>query len=216
MNKPFAYLALGTLLTVGALTYARPAHACSCMRPPDPATALDGSTAVFEGTVIGMEKVEGDALPGVVKYTFEVTRRWKGDTQPGQTVELVTADNSAACGRNFEDGQAYLVYASTIDDGLGDNLCSRTMASAQATEQGDFAALGPDLDSPAEPAPPAEPEEPRVDPPAGGDDGGGGPPPTEAGKQGCAVTSGARESAPLAMLCLGLFGFGLTVRTRLR
>lgn len=214
MNQRLAYLALLATVTVGAVTLARPAHACSCMRPPDPATAREGSDAVFEGVVTGREVVEGEQLPGMVEFTFEVKRRWKGDPSPGDSVTLRTNDNSAACGREFEEGKAYLVYASSMDGQLGDNLCSRTMAADQATEQGDFEALGPDLDSDAPAVPPAEPEEPRVDAPTGDDQA---PPPTDAdqkAKSGCAVVA----TAPLGAhgLLLALLGLGVVRRRRAR
>ncbi len=214
VNQRLAYLALSATVAVGALTLARPAHACSCMRPPDPATARDGSDAVFEGVVTGREAVEGDQLPGMVEFTFEVKRRWKGDAAPGDSVTLRTADNSAACGREFEQGKAYLIYASTMDGQLGDNLCSRTMDADQASEQGDFEALGPDLDSDAPAVPPAEAEEPRVDPPAGGE----APKPTDAdqkAKSGCAVATDGTSGTGLAGLA-ALFGLALVSRRRRR
>lgn len=221
MTTRFASLALGTLVFVGALTFARPADACSCMRPPDAPAARDASAAVFEGKVVGREEVEGDQMPKMVKYTFEVTRRWKGDAAPGETVVIATADNSAACGREYEDGGTYLVYASTYEGELQDNLCSRTMSATQASEQGDFEALGPDLENGGTEVPPAEPEEPRVEPPAAPEttDGGGDtPPPTDANEaaksKGCAVAAHAGERGVPAGLLVGAFGLGLWLRRR--
>lgn len=219
MTIRFASLALGALVFVGALTYARPADACSCMRPPDARAARDASSAVFEGKVVAREDVEGDQMPGLVKFTFEVTRRWKGDAAPGETVVITTNDNSAACGRTYDDGGTYLVYASTYEGELQDHLCSRTMPAQHAEEQGDFEALGPDLEHGGTPVPPAEPEPPRVEPPADPKpEPGEAPPPTDANgaakSKGCAVTAHPSENpVPAGLLAIGL-GLGFALRRR--
>lgn len=170
------------------------------MRAPDAQTAADASTDVFEGKVVSKKALEGDQLPKEVEFTFEVVRRWKGDASVGQQITLRTNDNSAACGREYAEGESYLVYANAMEGQLRDNLCSRTMTSAEAEKQGDFEALGTDLDGSPEPVGPAEPEAPRADTPEPAAPPTTEPPPTEASKQGCAVADDSTPLAPLALL----------------
>jgi hypothetical protein len=149
--------------------------------PPKPPTqAAEEADAVFEATV---RNIEGRG--GSVRVTMEVTRVWKGE--PGAEALIRTNDSSAACGRNFDVGTAYLVYAYRDDAGLADNLCTRTMMASEAEE--DFAALGP-AEPPAasEPStPPAtggsEGEPPRIDP----NPEGSQPPPSAPGPRGCSM-----------------------------
>lgn len=160
------------------------ARACSCLPPKPPAESADNAEAVFEATPTS-KKPEGTMA---IRYTFEVTRVFKGDV--GSEVSIVTANNSAACGRDYDVGTPYLVYASTHEqpDTLSDNLCSRTQPVSAATE--DMQVLGrgstPGGEDDAEdgdtPAPGAEP--PRIEEPAGGP---AAPPPTEPSKRGCSV-----------------------------
>jgi len=71
---------------------------------------------------------------------FQVDKQWKGVTT--DTVPVVTAADSAACGYPFVTGKTYLVYARKLDGEpeLQTNLCSRTKPLASA--QDDLAALG--------------------------------------------------------------------------
>lgn len=100
------------------------ASACSCLSPPPPRTALEQSHAVFSGKVLSVEK-DGDFG---VAVTIEVASIWKGDL--GKKVVVYTANNSAACGFEFKEGDSYLVYASTDEEAkdkrLTTGLCTRT------------------------------------------------------------------------------------------
>ena len=153
------------------------ASACSCRPPSPPEAALADADAVFEGRTFASESV-GDEQ---IRWQFEVTRQWKGEL-PGK-VTIVSAANSAMCGRNYEPGTSYLIYAQREDDHLEDNLCSRTRAIASASE--DLQVLGPGRQPAAHPsgAPqrPTDREPPRIESPPPG------PPPAQPGRRGCTV-----------------------------
>lgn len=121
---------LGTVLALGSLFATSVAAACSCAPPPPPRDALKASTAVFSGKVTDIEKI-GDFQ---IAATIEVASAWKG--VKGKSVRVVTANQSAACGFNFEKGKQYLVYASEMKQGdgkvLSTNLCTRTAALKDA------------------------------------------------------------------------------------
>lgn len=177
------------------------ARACSCAAPPWPERAFQDSDAVFEARPFSMSSDSHRA-----RYSFEVDRVWKGDIRP--RVEVVTAVHSATCGRRYEVGTKYLVYAQRNKDGeWTDNLCSRTRTSQAAAE--DLQVLGaghPPVDPRAVPsdsedgAGPTEP--PRIEvPPVE-------PPPASPRTRGCAVEK-PHTTEPWAWLVwLGLLAIG--------
>jgi hypothetical protein len=97
---------------------------------------------------------------------FEVLRSWKGGLSG--SVIIHTAGNSAACGRSYNEGEAYLIYAGVDEAGKPwDSLCSRTRASKGSAD--DFTVL--DGLKPGDGKPPAteppettETEKPADDP----------------------------------------------------
>lgn len=196
MGPRIAYAALASGLAGLAWIAPAPVRACSCMKAPAPRDAADAATAVFQGKVTALEvdQPQGSYLAYHV-YTLEVSRVWKGDAV--DTVAIRTADNSAACGRAFEVGASYLVYATEIEGRLEDNLCSRTRLASDADE--DFAALGPAVGEPDPPPATRQLEPPRVepDPPT--------PPPASPNARGCTVTADATGRGALVLLvaCLG-------------
>jgi hypothetical protein len=157
----FALFVAVAITVLGGLARPDITYACSCMVSPDPQTAMAESAAVFAGRVV--EVVPGDP----VRYTFEVTRLWKGVASA--TVQLFSAQSSASCGYEFAQGQEYLVFANLGERGLETSLCSRTAPLADAAA--DLAALGPEA-PPAEPVDTAVPEPDTAAPqPAGGTSG---------------------------------------------
>lgn len=205
MASRIAYAALTLGLAGFAWLAPAPARACSCMRPPPPRDAADAATAVFQGkvTALQVDQPEGAYLAFHV-YTLEVERVWKGDVVDTLTVR--TADNSAACGRPFEVGESYLVYAKDVEGQLSDNLCSRTSKLADASE--DLDALGPAIGEPDAPAAPARPEPPPVEPDPDASAGGDAPPPASPNARGCAVTDvpAARGTAGSLFLLVAWLG----------
>lgn len=188
---------LGLVLVALALWASpRGARACSCMMAPPPGEALEQSDAVFEARPFSMSNDERRAY-----YSFEVDRVWKGAI--GQRVEIATALHSAMCGRSYQIGTRYVVYARRNSDGEWvDGLCSRTRASRSADE--DLQVLGPGHPPVPDQPPPdggvTEPTEPpRIAPPPPTE-----PPPTSPGRRGCAVEKPHTTGGGMALLLLGL------------
>ncbi len=100
------------LLAVAILNLALPpaAEACSCGDPFSVAEQFELSDAVFYGEVVS-RRVEADCegCTFLAVYTFRVLQSWKGVT--GEFVGLITPENEAACGSDFEVGELRLVYA---------------------------------------------------------------------------------------------------------
>jgi Tissue inhibitor of metalloproteinase len=131
MTRPvlLACLTLASFLLLRAT-----AVACTCL-PIGPACQAFWTTdAVFDATVEAVEPVKpvDSTAPkspqawgeNIVKLS--VRQSWKG--VGAGPVEVVTADNSAACGYQFKPGRRYLVFASKRpDDGRWSvSLCSGT------------------------------------------------------------------------------------------
>ena len=193
-RRALTWLSL-VLVAIALLALPRGARACSCMMPPPPGEALAQADAVFEARPFSMSNDERRAY-----YSFEVDRVWKGAI--GSRVEIATALHSAACGRSYQIGTRYVIYARRNTDGEWvDGLCSRTRASRSAEE--DLQVLGPGH-SPisAEPVPdgggtePTEP--PRIAPPPAE------PPPTSPSGRGCAVEKPHTRGGWMGLLVLGL------------
>lgn len=129
------------VLTVSLLFVASPAHGCSCM-VASPEEMLEFGPIAFVGTMSG-------AVPGGTNHTltFDVDTVLAGEV-PAQ-VEVVTANNSAACGIDANVGSRIAIFAN--DDGgfLSSSLCSTTDAETAIN------ALGPGTQPSAETSPPA-------------------------------------------------------------
>lgn len=133
-----ALVAIITTVTVLGTGLFRPlpAAACSCLPPQSATEELQRAAAVFTGTVTEITDLVGDGM----KVTFAVDRSWKGAQGPQATV--YTADDSAACGYGFFEGQKYLVYANTANERWETGLCSRTSMLDNPEAQADTAELG--------------------------------------------------------------------------
>lgn len=132
------------------------ARACSCAPPRPPVEAAQSASVVFEGRTFGVTR-EG----GQNRFTFEVLRVWKGEVP--QSVQIWSASHSAACGRAFETGLPYLVYAHDLPGGLlGDGLCSRTRPVANAAEDLELLGAG---HAPSRPPGAGAPDSPSLEPP---------------------------------------------------
>ena len=118
------------------------ALACSCLPSPPPQEALAQASAVFRGIPVATTRPSADGF--AIDVSFVVSEVWKGSRDPLQSV--ITADNSAACGVDFQPREEYLVY---VDDAGRSLLCSRTRRTVDAAA--DLAALG--TGQPPQPAP---------------------------------------------------------------
>lgn len=134
-------------LALVAVALPSTAEACTCGPKPDPATAEKHADAVFIGTVFSSRRVplpsDGENV-GIqqVEWQFEIIHSYKGPT--GRTVVRSPA-SSAACGRQYEEGARYLIYAEEVDGHLTDSECSRSALTTDAQE--DFDVLGLPSDS---------------------------------------------------------------------
>lgn len=131
---------LSALLSAASLMQSTPASACSCMFPTVEAAREDAS-AVFEGRVLAIKALPGDAgaSDGKTQVTFAVVRTWKGLDREEQ-VDIVTNSSGALCGYTFASDTSYLVYTEGQAGALAVNACSRTRPIADAAE--DLAVLG--------------------------------------------------------------------------
>ncbi len=164
------------------------AEACSCLEQPFE-TAHEGATAIFEGRAASITETED----GRVIVTFDVVQTWREAGH--EHVEVITANDEAACGYPFAVGTSYLVYASgTEGERYLVSLCSRTARMADA--DGDRALLGSGV------VPVDVVDDPEAADPVRR------PPPTRAGCASCGVLRTGHEAGALVAwiaLAIALF-----------
>jgi MYXO-CTERM domain-containing protein len=153
-----------------------------------------------------------------VIYSFEVVRTFKGQLDP--KVNVITADNDAACGRNYGPvGSEWLIYSRTEDGQLLDNLCSRSRPIAHASEDiKELVEHADELDDePPQPEPPPPedvPEPVDLDPdPVLPDMGQDHQPEPTPKPRRCSVTDDTPAGALGGLLA---FGLGLALLRRRR
>ena len=124
-----------------------PAYACSCMSLPLE-NSIRNSDAVFSGEVQNIDEgavAGGGRLPAPGRITFAVEDSWKGVAT--ETVDVYGQGDGANCYNLFEEGEAYLVYASRgkeADAPLKNVGCGETKPLAGA--EPDLRLLGPPAD----------------------------------------------------------------------
>ncbi len=216
------------------------AYACKCKFPPDAKTAAPYASDIFEAVAAG-EPVASppENLPRTATYTFEVGRVMKGAA--AGTVEITTNLSSAACGRSYEPGQTYLIYAKRGERGLTDGACSFTASKSKASSRGDYTFWGdgpppapapttgeaerprsPEpapVDAPLEPTSPPKPTKHRESAAAessrpSGDVKDRAAPTDATSAKGCAVTSATRSGGAAAWMWLVVGGVSLRRRRR--
>ncbi|WP_433604858.1 hypothetical protein [Prescottella agglutinans] len=124
---------LAVMGLAGALPLAAPtqAHACTCAYDPDGPRIIDlvsTAASVFTGTAVS-EHVEGQTA----FYEFTVREVFKGDMSTATSVS--SSVQGAACGRTFEVGTEYIVFASAHEAKGAQwsvNSCSATTESSNA------------------------------------------------------------------------------------
>lgn len=161
-------LSWATGLALLATAPAPCAARCPCVQLPGedwrvPRTvvprARDEADAIFLGRVVAADTLAWGTFtwpadgtgqsrvqryPDVVRYTFAVSRQWKGAV--GSRVTVVASEFSTDCGRAFAQDGTYLVYAREYRESRGtpgaltSESCDRTLPAAEATE--DVALLG--------------------------------------------------------------------------
>ena len=113
-----------------------PAYACSCMDVPLKNDIRDAD-AVFSGEVRSIDEEAAGGGGGIIaapgRITFAVADSWKGVA--AETVDVYGQGDGANCYNLFEEGEAYLVYASRAkgDDAPLKNVgCGETKPLAGA------------------------------------------------------------------------------------
>lgn len=122
------------ILVTSILTFAGPAYACSCMAA-EPEQMLEFGPTAFVGTISGATAAGQGPVGAQHVLTFTVETVLAGEV-PAE-VEILTADNSAACGIDANVGSRMAVFAAEDGTNLTSSLCSITDADAA------IAALGP-------------------------------------------------------------------------
>ena len=112
------------LAVVGLLAVALPAKACSCFQG-DPRDQFDKAEAAIVGEYVGARPTE-DPDDYEAIYTFNVQEEWKVDF--GDTLDVHSADNGAACGIEASPGQDVGLFLTMQGDQWHSNLCSQTSA----------------------------------------------------------------------------------------
>jgi hypothetical protein len=136
-------LLLGLSLLVGA----KPAYACSCAVVPLEDDIRDADV-VFSGEVRSIDeeaRVGSGPLAATGRITFAVEDSWKDVT--GRAVDVHGQGDGVNCYNTFEEGEAYLVYASRAegaDTPLKNIGCGETKPLAAA--EADLRLLGPPVD----------------------------------------------------------------------
>ncbi len=113
--------------------------ACSCIAPRAPLVELGESDFVFSGVVKDITPFSTEfGKTHVVK--IQVLSKWKGEVY--EEVFVQTADNSAACGYPFREGESYLIYGYLHNNIMQTGLCTRTNLLKNAQEDLDELAEG--------------------------------------------------------------------------
>lgn len=103
---------------------ASPARACSCATPMDLTEWVDGSEAVFVGSLIEKRPAGNGAFAQESIYVFEVEEWVKGDA--GDVIEVRSASDGAGCGFEFWDPDQRVGAAIHEENGqLHGGLCSQ-------------------------------------------------------------------------------------------
>lgn len=138
MNK----LAMSVAIAMLMLGAAGSALACKCIGRGSfgdgfqPCASYWRSEAVFVGTAERIEFGKGD---GLMTVTFAVERRLRGEV--GDKVEVVTNNNTAACGYPFVQGETYVVYGRKGSDGkFQEALCGPTVLLKEAQRDLEYVA----------------------------------------------------------------------------
>ena len=130
MQKPKLFFIFIAVLATLAINLPE-ARTCSCLPPPAPAKAFAEADAVFTGKVVSFE-LTGDAF-SPRRAKFSVTKIWKGERSA--VSEILTANNSAACGYDFQVGENYVIYADkNNNEKLYTHICTRTKPARFAAD----------------------------------------------------------------------------------
>ena len=115
-------VALAAAAVLGAT--ASDALACSCVPWGNAKEELAKADAAFVGVYLGRRALSGS--PGAAIYRFRVERRLKGAL--GRNVDVVSANNGAACGLEVERGHRYGLLLRRVRGRWHSSLCEQRTA----------------------------------------------------------------------------------------
>ncbi|MGB9468106.1 MAG: carboxypeptidase regulatory-like domain-containing protein [Candidatus Acidiferrum sp.] len=151
----FLYIAMPRVLLLAALLIA-PAfsQACSCIGPRPVCSAYWQSQVVFRGRVVEqtlvsptnetVRNLDGTYStiqgPGYYRVRFSVVEIFRGESQ-SKEIDILTNEQSSACGFPFVTGAEYLVFTSANEktNELWTSSCSRTHELEPGVEDADVA-----------------------------------------------------------------------------
>ena len=132
---------LRVLVVVAFLLVPASSHACSCLGPRPVCSAYWQSQIIFRGRVAEqtlisstdetIENLDGTYRtvhgPGYLRVRFSVLEMFRGESQ-SQEIDILTSEQSSACGFPFETGAEYLVFSDTNEktNELWTSVCSHT------------------------------------------------------------------------------------------
>jgi len=123
----------------GASSAAAAESMCTCVSPKRPTCEVWWQTsAIFTGRVTKIDIVTEEAEDGQTRVKrlvrLRVQERWRG-MQGQRDVTIATGAGGGDCGFQFEQGQAYLIYANqSVQSGRYETgICSRTSLLEDAT-----------------------------------------------------------------------------------
>jgi hypothetical protein len=113
------------------------AYACECARIKPPCEAYGSASAVFIGVVVGEAPIPAQDEQYQYRQrsvSFAIEEIFHGIQ--GTAAEVITGKGGGDCGVEFKRGERYLVYTYTNpqDNKLHTNICTRTRALSQASE----------------------------------------------------------------------------------
>lgn len=141
-QKRIYYLLIALILALASvITFPKETYACSCAFQASPLESMDRSVAVFKGLAVSVKPASLNLFRSTaspVKVSFQVDEVWKGHVTSQIAVE--TAESSASCGFEFQEGERYVVFAQSSASSLEVNACGGTLlqslAGSQLTELG--------------------------------------------------------------------------------
>jgi hypothetical protein len=134
MRRPTLRIGASILILLGA-GFVRQALACTCGEPAPPCQAYWESPVVFVGSPLSVSKAEVDSRGHKVAqrlFRFQVQEAFRGAT--GSELDVITGFGGGDCGYDFRPQMKYLVYAYRQEDRIYTNICTRTRAFADASE----------------------------------------------------------------------------------
>ena len=110
------FLLKGFFLLLVSLTELTKSFACTCIGKATIEQSYGSADIVYSGKVIAVYIDEDSTSYRFRRVlhlvtTFVIDEIYKGENQKSDTIQIITAYESASCGIHFEMGRSYIVYA---------------------------------------------------------------------------------------------------------